>query len=151
MQVAFFSWGGVSMSHVRVESGEGMMQLVTAGAHQFRADEPKEAGGNGAAPTPYEYLLAALGGCTSMTLLMYARRKGIPLEKVAVELDDARVYAKDCEDCMSKDGFIHQIQRVIHLEGPLTGEQRAHLLEIADKCPVHKTLTAEIKIRTTLM
>jgi putative redox protein len=139
-----------AMSHVRVESGEGMMQLVTAGEHQFRADEPHQAGGTGAAPTPYEYLLGALGECTSMTLLMYARRKNIPLEKVIVELDDSRVYAKDCADCMSSDGFIHEIRRQIHLEGPLTDEQRARLLEIADKCPVHKTLTSEIKIRTTL-
>ncbi len=138
------------MSHVRVESGEGLMQLVTAGEHQFRADEPKEAGGIGAAPTPYDYLLGALGQCTSMTVMLYARRKGIPLEKVTVELDDARVYARDCLDCVSKDGYIHEIRKKVRLEGPLTEEQRALLLEIADKCPVQKTLTAEIKVGTTL-
>jgi uncharacterized OsmC-like protein len=139
------------MSHVRVESGEGLMQTVKAGEHEFRADEPKEVGGTGSAPTPYDYLLSALGGCTSMTLQLYARRKGIPLEKVTVELDDARVHVKDCIDCMSTDGYIHEIRRKIHLDGPLTDEQRARLLEIADKCPVHKTLTAEIKIRTEMV
>lgn len=138
------------MSHVRVESVQNLEQLVTAGNHQFRADEPKALGGNDSGPTPYEHLLAALGECTSMTLLLYARRKGIPLERVVVELDDSRVYAADCADCMSKEGYIHEIRRLIRLEGPLTAEQRSRLLEIADKCPVHKTLTAEIKIRTTL-
>lgn len=137
------------MSHVRVESLQNLQQLVTAGEHQFRADEPREQGGDGTAPTPYEYLLGALGQCTSMTLLMYARRKGIPLEKVVVELDDSRVHAADCADCTSSEGYIHEIKRKIRMEGPLTGEQRTRLLEIADKCPVHKTLTAEIKIRTT--
>ena len=86
-----------------------------------------------------------------MTLLLYARRKGLPLEKVTVELDDARIYAKDCLDCLSLEGYIHEIQRNIHVEGPLTDKQRARLLEIADKCPVHKTLTSEIKIRTQLV
>lgn len=136
------------MSHVRVESVKNLEQIITARTHEFRGDEPKEAGGDDVGPTPYEYLLAALGECTSMTLLLYARRKGIPLEKVAVELEDARVYAKDCVDCTSPDGYIHQIHRKIKLEGALTDEQRTRLLEIADKCPVHKTLTSEIKIRT---
>lgn len=137
------------MSRVRVESVHNLEQLVTAGEHQFRADEPEAAGGNNAGPTPYEHLLAALGECTSMTLLLYARRKGIPLEKVVVELEDSRVHAVDCADCTSKEGYIHEIRRQIRLDGTLTDEQRTRLLEIADKCPVHKTLTAEIKIRTT--
>jgi uncharacterized OsmC-like protein len=135
------------MAHVRVESAENLQQLVTAGRHQFRADEPVAAGGADVGPTPYEYLLAALGGCTSMTLLMYARRKNIPLEKVVVELDDARVHAQDCADCDSKEGQITEIRRRIRLEGPLTDEQRARLMEIAAKCPVHRTLVSEIKIR----
>jgi putative redox protein len=138
------------MSHVRVESLANLEQLVTARGHQFRADEPPEAGGQDAGPTPYEYLLAAVGQCTSMTLLMYARRKGVPLEKVTVELDDSRIHAADCVDCLSKDGYVHEIRRKIHLEGPLSPEQRARLLEIADKCPVHKTVTSEVKVRTTL-
>lgn len=139
------------MSHVRVESVDGLEQLVTARGHQLRADEPTELGGHDAGPTPYEYLLAAVGQCTSMTLLMYARRKGIPLEKVVVELDDSRVHAKDCADCLSTEGYIHEVRRQIHLEGALTDEQRTRLLEIADKCPVHKTITAEIKVRTQLV
>lgn len=139
------------MSHVRVESVDGLEQLVTARGHQLRADEPIELGGHDAGPTPYEYLLAAVGQCTSMTLLMYARRKGIPLEKVVVELDDSRVHANDCADCLSAEGYIHEIRRQIHLEGALTDEQRTRLLEIADKCPVHKTITAEIKVRTQLV
>lgn len=139
------------MSRVRVESLQQLEQLVTAGEHQFRADESKAQGGGGTAPDPYEYLLGALGQCTSMTLLLYARRKGIPLEKVVVELEDSRVHAVDCADCLSKEGYIREIRRQIRMVGPLTDEQRARLLEIADKCPVHKTLTAEIKIRTTLL
>jgi putative redox protein len=135
------------MAHVRVESHENLQQLVTAGRHQLWADEPVGAGGADAGPTPYEYLLAALGGCTSMTLLLYARRKNIPLEKVVVELDEARVHAQDCADCESKDGHITEIRRRIRLEGPLTDEQRARLMEIAAKCPVHRTLVSEIKIR----
>jgi uncharacterized OsmC-like protein len=132
---------------VRVESDENLQQLVTAGRHQFRVDEPVDAGGDDAGPSPYDYLLAALGGCTSMTLLLYARRKNIPLEKVVIELEDSRVHAQDCADCESKQGQITEIRRHIRLEGPLTDEQRARLMEIAAKCPVHRTLSSEIKIR----
>jgi putative redox protein len=136
---------------LRVESVQNLEQLVIARSHQFRGDEPKESGGSDAGPTPYEHLLAALGECTSMTLLLYARRKKIPLEKVTVELDDSRIYAKDCVDCLSVDGYIHEIHRKIKLDGQLTKAQRARLLEIAAKCPLHKTLTSEIKIRTQLV
>ncbi|MFB3915959.1 MAG: OsmC family protein [Terriglobales bacterium] len=139
------------MAHVRVESVRNLEQLVTTREHQLRADEPKEAGGDDAGPSPYEYLLAALGECTSMTLLLYARRKNIPLEKVVVELDEARIHARDCADCETKDGHITEIRRQIHLQGPLTDAQRARLLEIAQKCPVHRTLTSEIKIRDKLL
>ncbi len=135
------------MAHVRVESGRNLEQFITARTHHMRADEPIEAGGDDTGPTPYEFLLAALGECTSMTLLLYARRKGIPLEKVVVELDESRAYAKDCLDCMSKEGFVHEIRRRIQLEGLLNDEQRTRLMEIAAKCPVHKTLTNEIKVR----
>lgn len=135
------------MADVLVESVGGMAERVTARTHQFRADEPRESGGGDTGPSPYEYLLAALGSCTAMTLEMYARRKGIPLERVSVRLSTARVHAQDCADCESKEGYITEIGRELELVGPLTDEQRQRLREIANKCPVHKTLSAEIKIR----
>jgi putative redox protein len=135
------------MATVHVESGENLQQLVHARGHLLRADESLEAGGGDTGPDPYEYLLAALGACTSMTLLLYARRKGWPLEKVAVELENSRVYAADCADCESSYGFVTEIRRGIRLTGPLSDEQRARLLEIATHCPIHRTLAGEIKIR----
>lgn len=130
-------------------SAQGVVQDVQLGAHHFRADEPLEAGGTGHGPDPYALLLASLGSCTSMTLGMYARRKGIPLQRVTVYLRHGRVYAGDCDDCETKVGKVDQIERRIVLDGELTDEQRAALLAIADKCPVHRTLTSEIKIRTS--
>lgn len=138
------------MSEVQVESTHDLQQAVSARGHRFVSDEPAGVGQD-AGPTPYEYLLAALGSCTSMTLLMYARRKGIPLESVRVRLRDQRIHVADCADCESKEGHITEITRDIELRGPLNTEQRNRLLEIASKCPVHKTLTAEIKVRDRLV
>jgi putative redox protein len=123
-------------------------QSVIAGSHRYLADEPLSAGGNGSGPSPYEYLLAGLGACTSMTIRLYAELKKLPLERVSVHLKHDKIHAEDCENCETKVGKIDRIEREITLEGTLTAEQRARLLEIADKCPVHRTLHSEIDIKT---
>src|SRR5580765_325994 len=128
----------------------GFAQNIFAGAHQLVADEPLKAGGTDTGPGPYDLLLAALGACTSMTLAMYARRKGWPLETVTVSLNHSREYAGDCRDCDTKQGLLDRIDRNIQLRGPLTDEQKRRLLEMADKCPVHRTLTSDIDIRTRI-
>lgn len=125
-------------------------QHVRMGMHLANADEPEDVGGQNRGPNPYEYLLAALGTCTSMTLRMYAELKKLPLERVAVTLAHRKIHAKDCADCETRDGKVDEIERVIILEGPLSDEQRARLLEIANKCPVHRTLTSEIRIVSRL-
>lgn len=125
-------------------------QHVRMGTHLTEADEPADAGGSDRGPNPYEYLLAALGTCTSMTLRMYADLKKLPLERVAVELRHRKIYAADCAECEIREGKVDEIERVITLEGDLSGEQRARLLEIANKCPVHRTLTSEIRIVSRL-
>ena len=126
----------------------GFAQNIIAGAHQLVADEPLKAGGTDTGPGPYDLLLAALGACTSMTLAMYARRKGWPLETVTVSLNHSREYAGDCRDCDTKQGLLDRIDRKIQVRGPLTTEQKQRLLEMADKCPIHRTLTSDIDIRT---
>ena len=138
------------MSEIIVSSSGFLKQEITAGTHQFIADEPREAGGTDAGPDPYSYLLAALGACTSMTLQLYARRKQWPLEKVTVRLNNDRIHAADCANCSTTEGMIDRIERVISLTGPLTDEQKTRLLEIADKCPLHKTITSEISIISSL-
>ena len=134
------------MAEVTVTSSGFLKQEITAGRHNLIADEPVEVGGSDSGPDPYSLLLASLGACTSMTLQIYARRKGWPLEQVKVVLNHSRIHAKDCEQCVTKEGWITSIERRIMLSGPLTVEQRAKLLEIASKCPVHKTLTSEFQI-----
>jgi putative redox protein len=131
-------------------SAAGFVQHVSVGAHQLVADEPEAAGGTDRGPSPYALLLAALGSCTSMTIGMYARRKRWPLENVTVWLRHQRKHVEDCEDCDEKERFLTVIEREIALDGPLSPEQRARLLEIAEKCPVHRTLTSEIQIHTRL-
>jgi len=123
-------------------------QAIIAGPHRYLADEPVSVGGNGSGPSPYEYLLAALGACTSMTIRLYADLKKLPLARVAVHLKHDKIHAVDCENCETKDGKIDRIDRVVTLEGDLSAEQRAKLMEIADKCPVHRTLHSEIDVRT---
>jgi uncharacterized OsmC-like protein/alpha-beta hydrolase superfamily lysophospholipase len=131
------------------ETGQGRFQQeVTVGTHRFLADEPVEVGGLDSGPGPYDLLLAGLGACTAMTLRLYAERKALPLERVTVRLNHSRIHAADCEDCETKEGMLDRIDRAITLRGVLDAEQRRRLLEIADKCPVHRTLTSEIDIRT---
>lgn len=123
---------------------------IKAGSHSLVADEPKSAGGTNLGPNPYDYLAAALGACTSITLRMYANRKEWPLEAIVVHLTHQKIHAADCEDCESEKGKIDRIEREIELVGPLDDDQRQRLLQIADKCPVHKTLHSEIVVKSRL-
>jgi len=131
-------------------AADGFAQAITAGTHHLRADEPIAEGGTATGPTPYNLLLAALGSCTSMTVSMYARRKQWPLEHVTVRLRHSKIHAQDCARCETKDGKLDRIEREIELRGSLGEDQRARLLAIANRCPVHLTLTSEIDIQTHL-
>jgi uncharacterized OsmC-like protein len=122
-------------------------QEIVAGRYRLQGDEPASAGGADTAPGPYDYLLIALGTCTSMTVGWYARRNKFPLENITVSLSHSRIYARDCEECETKEGMLDRIEVQIDLAGPLTIEQHAKLMEIAGKCPVHRTLKSEINIR----
>ena len=135
-------------AHVVVRGGaQNFRQEITAGKHHFLADEPVNVGGGDLAPDPYDYLLASLGVCTSMTVGFYARRNHLPLENVTVSLWYSRIHATDCEECDTKQGMVDRIDVEVELTGSLTSEQHAKLMEIAAKCPVHRTLTSEINIR----
>ncbi len=135
---------------VREQSAtEGFAHLATASGHTWVLDEPPSVGGGDTGPNPYDSLVAALGACTSMTMRMYARRKGWDLGASTVTLTHERVHAKDCADCESTEGQVDRIHREIVLDGALTDEQRTSLLRIADRCPVHRTLTHEVVITTT--
>ena len=133
------------------ETGTGKLaESISVRQHRFAADEPVSQGGTDTGPSPYDLLLAALGACTTMTVRMYADRKGWPLQHVSVRLSHDKIHAEDCADCETKQGMLDRIERDIILEGPLDETQRQRLLEIANLCPVHRTLQSEIVIRTTL-
>jgi uncharacterized OsmC-like protein/pimeloyl-ACP methyl ester carboxylesterase len=123
-------------------------QTVSVGPHRLLADEPASAGGEDTGPGPYDFLLTALGACKSMTMRLYADRKALPLERATVTLKHSKIHAEDCAECETKEGLLDQIDVAIGLEGALDAEQRKRILEIADKCPVHRTLTSEIRIVT---
>ena len=128
-----------------------LAQVVRAGNHRFFAGEPVSAGGDDAGPGPYDLLLAALGACSSMTMRLYADRKGIAAERFSVRLAHRRIHAEDCRDCETTSGDVGEITKEVTIEGNISDTERARLFEIAEKCPVHKTLTREIKIRSTLV
>ena len=123
-------------------------QRITAGGHQLVADEPAAIGGADSGPTPYDLLLAGLGACTAITVRMYADRKGWPLRQTTVRLRHQRIHAKDCADCETRTGQMDQIERELQFEGELTDSQRARLLDIAERCPVHRTLHSEVLVST---
>jgi uncharacterized OsmC-like protein/pimeloyl-ACP methyl ester carboxylesterase len=133
---------------VRETRNSKLQQTVSIGPHQMLADEPIAAGGEDTGPGPYDFVLAGLGACTSMTMRLYAERKSLPLERTTVTLRHSKIHAEDCAECETKGGMLDQIDMVIGMEGALDPEQRKRLMEIADKCPVHRTLTSEIQIVT---
>ncbi|MEH6571512.1 MAG: bifunctional alpha/beta hydrolase/OsmC family protein, partial [Halioglobus sp.] len=140
----------LATGHVLVEEkNHRFTQHVHSDSHYWLADEPRSVGGDNTGPDPYEHLLAALGACTAMTLRMYADRKSLPLENVKVELKHSRDYHKDCEGCDEQPARIEIIDRVISLTGDLTEAQRDRLLQIADRCPVHRTLHSELQVKTS--
>ncbi len=126
---------------------KGFHTQVQARTHTLQVDEPVAIGGTDKGPTPYDYLLTAMGSCMVMTLRLYADRKGWPLESATVQLRSGRSHEKDCEDCMKQKVGIGVIDRRIELSGPLTDEQKTRLLEIADRCPVKQTLERGIKVQ----
>jgi uncharacterized OsmC-like protein len=139
------------MGPVTVRSSRSFRSDIEAGKHKLVADEPASAGGTDAGPTPYDFLSAALGACTSMTMHFLANRDGIPLEGVEISVTNDRMYAKDCADCTSQSGYIHRFDVQIKLRGNLTPEHRKKLLDAANRCPVRKTLTNEIRIEDKLV
>ena len=136
------------MSDVIVRSQQGLTTSIEIGAHRLVADEPVAAGGADQGPNPYELLLAALGACTAMTVELYARRKGWPLSSVEVTLRHERIHARDCADCETQDVMLDKITKQISLLGDLSAEQRARLRDIAERCPVQRTLQREVRIES---
>ena len=136
----------VGESTVKVRGRGGLPQEIEIGRHRLRADEPVTEGGEDSGPTPYQLLLAALGACVSMTLTLYAKRKGWPLEGVEVLLRHDKIHAADCADCETREGKIDRIVKDVRFEGPLDDEQRARLRELAERCPVNRTLLSELRI-----
>jgi putative redox protein len=133
---------------VRETRNSKFQNTVTIGPHHLLADEPASAGGDDTGPSPYDFVLAGLGACKSMTMRLYAERKSFPLERTTVTLNHSKIHAEDCAECETKEGLLDQIDVAIGLEGPLDADQRKRILEIADRCPVHRTLTSEIRIVT---
>jgi len=134
------------MTRMEVLHVEDLQHEATSGDLSLIIDEPEDVGGSGKGMNPYQLLLAALGGCISMTLRLYAGRKGWPLDDVRVTLTHDKIHAKDCEDCDHEDGMLDVIRRKVEIKGDLTPEQTARLQEIANRCPVHRTLTGTIEI-----
>ena len=139
------------MGEVVVRSRAGLSASIEIGEHRLVVDEPVEAGGADAGPNPYDLVLGALGACTVITLQLYARRKGWPLEGVEVRLSHERIYAQDCAECETREGFVHRISKSLALHGSLDAEQRQRLADIAKRCPVQQTLTHEIVVQQTLV
>ncbi len=139
------------MGPVIVRAGASLRNEIEAGPHRLIADEPVDAGGRDEGPTPYDFLSAGLGACTSMTMRVVAKRENIPLEGVEIHVTNDRMYAKDCADCTSSTGYIHRFDVRIKLIGNLSEQQRDRLLSVARRCPVAKTLTSEIKIEERLL
>jgi putative redox protein len=128
----------------------GFLTEILVNRHSLVADEPVQAGGTDQGPSPFDLLVAALGACTAMTLRMYADRKSWPLEAATVRLTHDKIHAADCETCETREGMLDRIEREIEIEGPLDADQKQRLLQIADRCPVHRTLTSEVQIKTRL-
>lgn len=137
---------------ITARSLDNLQVEIRSGVHTLSADEPTEYGGNDSGPNPYDLLLASLAACKIITVQMYARRKGWPLESMDLSMSTRKVHARDCEDCESDpDARVDIIETEIRLIGPLEADQRERLIEISEKCPVHRTLTSETKIRTSLV
>lgn len=135
---------------VRAVLKDGYMVRMKAGSHEIIADEPKDVGGTDIGPSPYELVMSALGACTAMTMRMYAKRKAWALDEVEVTLRHNKIYAEECEHCMESSGKVDQFERIISMKGDLDDDQRKRLMEIANKCPVHKTLEGNASIKTEM-
>ena len=143
--------GPLEAAAVRIsEAGAGnYTQAISNGRHEWTADEPATAGGRDQGPTPYELLCSAVGACVAITVRMYADHKGWPLESISVDVKHGRVHADDCADCETKKGMIDHLYKTVRLVGDLDDDQFARLMQVADRCPVHRTLTREIRIVTS--